>query len=148
MTRTKHPAAAMLLGVVASTGELCPPIWFPKGFRLNLAGYIEALKKTIIPWMRDVAVSHGRPGHPAPFVYQQDSAPAHRSRQTLDFLRQENIPFWPPGMWPPSSPDIAPMDFGVWPMVAAAACKNRSSSVPVLKRRVNATWNTTEPAKI
>ena len=43
--RSKHPAGAMFLGAVASTGEVSPPIWFPEGFRLGADSYIKALKK-------------------------------------------------------------------------------------------------------
>ena len=59
MARSKHPAGAMFLGAVASTGETSPPIWFPEGFRLGANGYIEALRDTLIPWMRQVAQNRG-----------------------------------------------------------------------------------------
>ena len=145
---TKHPAAAMLLGVVASTGEMGPPIWYPQGYRLCAEAYVKALREKIVPWMRQVAAEHGRGGCPAKFVYQQDSAPAHKAKITLDFLREEGIDFWGPDMWPPNSPDLAPLDYGVWPYIAAKACKTRADSAPVLKCRVNAAWRHTEPSKI
>ena len=59
LARSKHPAGAMFLGAVASTGETSPPIWFPEGFRLGANGYIEALRDTLIPWMRQVALNLG-----------------------------------------------------------------------------------------
>ena len=51
IARSKHPAAIMILGAVASTGETSPPIWFPAGFRLNAEEYIKSLRTIIIPWM-------------------------------------------------------------------------------------------------
>ena len=86
----------MFLGAVASTGESSPPIWFKSGFRLGAEEYINVLKKTLIPWMRSVAESHAIAGVPAAFTLQQDSAPAHRAKRTLDFLKEENIAFWSP----------------------------------------------------
>ena len=148
VTRTKHPAAAMLLGVVASTGETAPPVWFPQGFRLDAAAYVKVLEKTIVPWMRAVAAEHGPAGRPAPFVFQQDSAPAHKAKKTLDFLRREKIPFWPPSMWPPNSPDLAPLDYGIWPLISSAACRVRAGSVPIMKRRMNAAWRHADQEKI
>ena len=47
LARSKHPMGAMFLGTVASTGEVSPPIWFPKGFRLRAAGYIEKLETIV-----------------------------------------------------------------------------------------------------
>ena len=134
VTTTKHPATAMLLGVVASTGEVGPPIWYPQGYRLCADAYIDALRTKILPWMRQVAANHGRGGQPAPFTYQQDSAPAHKARKTIEFLLSEKNDFWGPDMWPPNSPDLAPLDYGVWPYIALKACKTRADSVPVLKR--------------
>jgi len=38
------------------------------------------------------------------FVFQQDSAPAHRARATVELLRQEMPDFISPNPWPPNSP--------------------------------------------
>ena len=101
----------MLLAAVASTGERSPPIWFPEGFRLGADSYIEALKQTLVPWMRRVAASRGSSARPAPFIFQQDSAPAHRAKKTLAYLDDEGITYWRPAQWPPNSPDLNPMDY-------------------------------------
>ena len=43
IARSKHPASGMFLGMVVSTGEVSPPVWFKTGFRLGAEGYIEVL---------------------------------------------------------------------------------------------------------
>ena len=148
LARSKHPASAMFLGAVASTGEASPPIWFPTGFRLDSDGYIESLKKTLIPWMRRVAAAHGPAGRPAHIIFQQDSAPAHRAKKTLDFLRSEKLDFWTPNDWPPNSPNLNPLDYGIWSMVTEGACKDRPASVKALKMKVGAYWRRMDPDKI
>ena len=82
----------MFLRAVASTGEVSPPIWFPQGFRLGADAYIAALRGTLIPRMHWVVSAYGG----VPFLFQQDLAPVHITRKTLDFLREEQIPFWTP----------------------------------------------------
>jgi hypothetical protein len=48
------------------------------------------------------------------YVFQQDGAPAHNSKQTQDWY-QENLPeFWGQELWPPSSLDCNPLDYFVW----------------------------------
>ena len=155
MPRSKHPAAVMFLGVVASTGEVSPPIWFPKGFRLNADSYIKALKQKIIPWMKEVAMVHGTVNRldmsrmdPAAFTFQQDSAPAHRANKTLNFLHDEGISFWGPDQWPPNSPDLNPLDYGIWSMVAQGSCKVRPTSLTSLKKKVGIFWKSMDPSKI
>ncbi len=49
ISKTKHPASVMMLGVVASTGDKMPPIWFSTGYRLNAADYLVILQTKILP---------------------------------------------------------------------------------------------------
>ena len=42
------------------------------------------------------------------FVLQQDSAPAHRARATVEYLRQATPEFISPDLWPPNSPELNP----------------------------------------
>ena len=48
------------------------------------------------------------------FVFQQDSAPAHRARDTIQLLQQETPAFISPDLWPPNSPDLNPVDYRIW----------------------------------
>ena len=48
------------------------------------------------------------------FVFQQDSAPAHRARDTIQLLQQETPDFIGPDLWPPNSPDLNPVDYKIW----------------------------------
>ncbi|QQP55120.1 Transposable element tcb2 transposase [Caligus rogercresseyi] len=62
-------------------------------------------------WMDLVA--NGRP-----YVFQQDSAPTHKSRETQAWLL-ENLPYhWSPDLWSPSSPDCNPLDYFFWSWAA------------------------------
>lgn len=135
--KTKHPASVMMLGVVASTGEMSPPIFFPIGYRLTAAKYIEVLSSTIIPWMVRVAGDRA-------FVFQQDGAPAHTAKATQDFLKT-TVPFWPKNFWPPSSPDINPLDYGIWWQIEKKACATRSKNIENLKASITREWNALSP---
>jgi len=53
------------------------------------------------------------------FTFQQDEAPAHRARETVELLKVETPDFIPPNLWPPNSPDLNPVDYKIW-----AYCKN------------------------
>jgi len=48
------------------------------------------------------------------YVFQQDSAPAHRARKTIEPLTMETPEFIPPMLWPPNIPDLNPVDYKVW----------------------------------
>ncbi|QQP48566.1 Transposable element tcb1 transposase [Caligus rogercresseyi] len=66
----------MVLGVISSEGDVMPPHFFEKGLKVNTAIYIDVMKNVVKPWMDLVA--NGRP-----YVFQQDSAPAHKSKPPL-----------------------------------------------------------------
>ncbi len=49
VSKTKHLASIMMLGVMASTGEKMAPIWFPVWYRLTAADYLEVLSDKVLP---------------------------------------------------------------------------------------------------
>ena len=139
----------MFLGAVASTGEVSPPIWFKEGFCLDADSYIKELDKTLIPGMRAVSAVHGSATTLAPFIWPQDSAPAHRAKKkTMNFLRAQKIPFWSQEQWPPNLPDLYPLDYAICSKVSSGACKTHPKSVTALKSQVSKYWNNMDPEEI
>jgi len=46
-------------------------------------------------------------------MFQQDSALAHRARETIKLLQRETSAFISPDLWPPNSPDLNPVDYKI-----------------------------------
>ena len=63
------------------------------------------LSQQLLPVMRDMSGEF--------FIFQQDSAPAHRARDTVRLLEKSTPAFIPPSLWPPYSPDLNPMDYKI-----------------------------------
>ena len=76
--KTKFPATIMVMGVVSSEDHIMPPHIFEVGLKVNTKVYLDVLKSVVI-WCNQVA--GGRP-----WVWQQDSAPAHKSKETQAWL--------------------------------------------------------------
>ena len=105
--KTKFSATVMVFGVVSSEGHIMPPHIFEIGLKVNTKVYLDVLKSVVIPWCNQVA--GGRP-----WVWQQDSAPAHKSKETQAWLQKECYDFVPFSHWPSSSsPDLSPLDYFV-----------------------------------
>lgn len=102
--RTKFPASVMTLGVIGSNGKVMPPVFFRPKETVGADRYCEVLKEQVIPWMKANCNGHG-------FIFQQDSAPAHKAKKTIELLKKENVDFWCPQTWPSNSPDLNPMDY-------------------------------------
>ena len=86
--KTKFPATVMVFGAVSSEGHIRPPHIFEVGLKVNTKVYLDLLKSVVIPWCNHV--TGGRP-----WVWQQDSAPAHKSKETLVWLQKECYDFVP-----------------------------------------------------
>ena len=108
--KTKFPATVKVFGVVLSEGHIMPPHIFDVGLKVNTKVYLDVLKSVVIPWCNQV--TGGRP-----WLWQQDSAPAHKSKETQAWLQKECYDFVPFSHWLPCSPDLNPLDYFVWSYV-------------------------------
>lgn len=128
---TKFPATVMVLGVISSEGDVMPPYFFEQGHRVNAVAYIHVLETVVKPWMDQVA--SGRE-----YVFQQDSAPAHKAKKTQAWLTL-NVPYhWSPDLWPPNSPDCNPLDFFLWGVVERDVNKAPYNTIQSVKDTVHA----------
>ena len=92
----------------------------------------ELLSKHLLPAIRRIAGDT--------FVFQQDSAPAHRARDTVALLARATPQFIGPDLWPPNSPDLNPVDYKVW-VLCRRECIRPIHDVDDLKRRLIASWS-------
>ena len=88
VVKTKFPATVMVFCVVSSEGYIMPPHIFEVGLKVNTKVYLDVLKSVAIPCCNQVA--GGRP-----WVWQQDSAPVHKSKETQAWLQKECYDFVP-----------------------------------------------------
>ena len=115
--KTKFPATVMVFGVVSSEGHIMPPHIFEVSLKVNTKVYLDVLKSVVIPWCNQL--TGGRPR-----VWQQDSAPAHKSNETQAWFQNwtrwttlfghmsTKSPTWPPttpkAAWSPPSTEYTP----------------------------------------
>ena len=71
----QFPASVMFFGVFSSEVHIMPPHIFEVGLKVNTKVYLDVLKCVVIPWCKQVAGGW-------PWVWQQDSTPAHKSKET------------------------------------------------------------------
>ena len=99
--KTKFLATVMVFGVVSSEGHIMLPHIFEVSLKVNTKVYLDVLKSVVIPWCNQVA--GGRP-----WVWQQDLALAHKSKETQAWLQKECYDFVPFSHCPPPPPRPEP----------------------------------------
>ena len=92
--KTKFPATVMVFGVVSSEGHIMSPHIFEVGLKVNTKVYLDVLKSVVIPWCNQVAGGRF-------WVWKQDSAPVHKSKETQAWLQKACYDFVPFSHWPP-----------------------------------------------
>jgi hypothetical protein len=77
------------------------------------------------------------------FLFQQDGAPAHTSKQAQEWLKRNCPEFVSKDEWPPNSPDLNPLDFCVWGVMLDKYHKHspKPSNVTELKTVLQEIWD-------
>ena len=109
---------------------------FPK-FSINTKKYIlyreTILKDVVKPW------SQTQFGDKR-WTFQQDSAPAHRAKASVEWCRENFPDIISPQEWPPYSPDLNPLDYSIWGVLEANACAKTHTSLEALKSSLQREW--------
>ncbi|QQP34708.1 Uncharacterized protein FKW44_022686 [Caligus rogercresseyi] len=95
----------MTLGVVASDGKSMPLHWFPNGLKIGTEQYLEVMKDGVKPWL-DSTNPDGN------YVWQQDSAPAHKAKKTQKWCKSK-LRFLATANVAALLPRPGPLDYGI-----------------------------------
>jgi len=85
------------------------------GTKVDASYYRETvLQRCLLPDTRQKSDDH--------FVFQQDGAPSHQAKSTVEFPQRTVPNFIQPSVWPPNSPDLNPVDYMLSGELCSRAC--------------------------
>jgi inhibitor of nuclear factor kappa-B kinase subunit alpha len=131
--RTQHPASVMVWAGVSDKGKT-PLVFIPEGVKVNKEIHISLILEQHVKPLTSTMFNSGR------WTFQQDSAPSHRAKATQDWCGANLPNFISTVDWPASSPDLNPLDYGIWSILEQKACAINHSSVSQLKRSLTKAW--------
>ena len=138
VSRTQKPAGVMVLAGESFLGKT-ELIFVENGIKINANNFVtEILQSIVLPWTQQSYPNQN-------WIFQQDSAPAHRARTTQEFCKNNFPVFWSPQQWPPYSPDLNPLDYAIWGILKAKVCSKPHKSVELLKRDLVKLWSKNRP---
>ena len=103
--RRQKPASVMVWAGVSETWK-SPLIFIPEGCKINAKLYIDQ----ILSPATTAAKMHFKN---RPWTLQQDGASSHTAKISQNWCETNLNSFWDKTLWPPSSPDLNPMDFSI-----------------------------------
>ena len=131
--RVQKPSSVMVWGGISAVGRT-PLVFIPVGVKINALTYQNLILEPILKELKVNMFEN------QPFLFQQDGAPAHTANSTQEWLRNELPDFISKEEWPPSSPDLNPLDFCVWSILEAKACSKPHRNIESLKASVVKEW--------
>ena len=78
--------------------------FFSEREKVNAKAYCKVLEDKIIAWMKEKSAGKE-------LVFQQDSAPAHTAKKTVNLLKGSGVWFWDKDLWLFNLPDPNPLDY-------------------------------------
>ena len=127
------PKKVMVSAGVSKLGKTSI-IFCESGMKVNQHVYKNFMERNLIPEMKKLG---GRKG----FIFQQDGATSHTAKMVVTFLENAVPDFIQPSFWPPSSPDLNPLDYGIWSVLKENVYRVKITSMEQLKRRIVKCWD-------
>ncbi len=107
------------------------------GVNVNSQYYVDnLLKDCLIPDCHAMYPNGG-------FIFQQDWAPSHSARRTINYFHEENISYLKREQYFASSPDLNPMDYRIWAILQQKVYNGVAlfDTIDQLKTALHAAWD-------
>jgi hypothetical protein len=138
---SKALAKVMVLGVEASDGKKCLIIFIPDGEKVTANSYQALLRRHVMPWL-SATYPEGN------YVFQQDGAPAHTANSTQTFLAKNMAAHWSNVVWPPYSPELNQLDYGIWGVLQTKVNATAHENMDALRRTIRREWKRLSEAMV
>src|SRR5271166_1813765 len=129
----KHFSQSVMVSVAITKSGKTNIHFIEKGTKVDGSYYRDTLlRRCLLPDIQRLSGDD--------YVFQQDGAPSHRARLTVEFL-ESNVPsFIEPALWPPNSPDLNPVDYAVWGALQQMVYRDRVNSLQDLMEKITRCW--------
>jgi inhibitor of nuclear factor kappa-B kinase subunit alpha len=131
--RFQKAGSVMVWGAISSRGKL-PLVFVEPGVKVNAIYYRDSILAPRLVAGAQRVIGEDR------WTFQQDSAPAHAAKITQDWCRAHTPDFISSSEWPPSSPDLNPLDYTIWGVLEAKVNAIQHTSLDSLKKTLRDEW--------
>ncbi len=132
--RFQNEDKTMVWAGCSKKGKL-PLVFVDPGTKVNATYYKSHILVNVVKPQCQQMYTNGK------WCFQQDSAPAHKAKICQNWCRQNLPDFISTEEWPPSSPDLNPLDYSIWGILEARVNSTRHTSLESLKAKLQREWD-------
>ena len=129
--RTQHNPGIMVSLAVSLETRILGPVFVEPGIKVSGAYYLEMLRDQWMPKLYAFPRLLSSPQS----LWLEDGAPSHTARAVVTW-QKKHFPL-PVEKQAASSPDLSPLDFGIWNLIEAKLRGNRASDMDTLKADIS-----------
>ena len=131
----KQGSKSIMVWAAVSIEGKWPLLFIDKGVKINSQYYLDTVLRDHV--LRYAPMLFGN----KQWVLQQDNAPAHTTNVVQNWCSKNLHAFIDKKLWPPSSPDLNPLDFSIWRMMSSKLTNiDQSMSIDEFKNKLNSIW--------
>ena len=132
--RFQNEKKLMVWCAISKKGKF-PMVFVESGTRINASFYIQNILGPVLKVHSEKMYSN------KDWVFQQDSAPAHKAKITQAWCQANLSDFITSSCWPPSSPDLNQLDYSIWGILESRVNTKRHTSIESLKVTLLREWD-------
>lgn len=131
--RFQNKSSVMVWAALSKKGKI-PIVFIDKGIKINGKYYREqVLEEHMVPGAKKLYPNGG-------WTFQQDSAPSHSANATQEWLNEFSPGFITKDEWPPSSPDLNPLDYSIWGILERKVNAKQHRSLESMQAAIEREW--------
>ena len=121
----KKKTKGVMISLATNMNACTLPCFVKPGIKINTAYYLSMLEDHFVP---EITYRHTTP---RPWVWQQDNAPSHVSKEALQWINRHigTVAGGRRIRFPPNSPDLNPLDFSVWTRLEDEVTKEKCETL-------------------
>jgi AraC-like DNA-binding protein len=135
--RFQNVSKVMVWGAFSADRKF-PLVFIDEGVKINAEVYKQKiLHQNLLPQSRILFQDE-------PWVFQQDGAPSHKANTTQEWCRSNLPDFIDRDSWPPSSPDLNPLDYFAWGYMESKLNDlkiKQTTTITTFKKKIEKIWN-------